>query len=265
VLSPLSVLEVVVVRLPGSGRTRVVVCSTVVVSIDVTGVVVVVVVVSVDVVSVVVVVVVVSALVVVVVVDVVSATPPPEATAAAKATPATKSAARAETLATVRTRRSWQVRRPSAGGSGPSPMRHPPRVRDSSGVTTYRFLEHGGEVELALRAATEVGVFDAALRAFRELVADGEEGEEVRHEVELGGDDRALLLVDWLSELVFLAEAEQFVPERLAAAELRGDRLCATVVGRRAQPRPLVKAVTLEHLEFRQAGGTWHGRVVLDV
>jgi SHS2 domain-containing protein len=144
-------------------------------------------------------------------------------------------------------------------------MRHEPSVRDSSGVATYRFVEHGGEVELALRAATEVGVFEAALRAFRELVSGGEEAGEVRHEVELAAEDRALLLVDWLSELVFLAEVEQFVPERLAAAELRGGRLRATVVGRRARPRPLVKAVTLDHLEFRQAGGVWHGRVVLDV
>lgn len=129
----------------------------------------------------------------------------------------------------------------------------------------HRFVEHGGEVEVELEAATEAGLFAAAVESFAELVSVGGEGPCVRREIDLVGDDRALLLVDWLSELIFLAELEQFVPERLAAFELAGDRLRATVTGRRGHPAHLVKAVTLNNLEFSQWGGIWHGRVVLDV
>jgi SHS2 domain-containing protein len=132
-------------------------------------------------------------------------------------------------------------------------------------VAAYRFVEHGGEVELELEAASEAGVFEAALGAFAELVASGEEGAGVRHEIELAGADRPLLLVDWLNELVFLAEVEGFVPERVAELELAGDRLRATVAGRRGRPRQLVKAVTLNGLELGEAGGLWRGHVVLDV
>lgn len=129
----------------------------------------------------------------------------------------------------------------------------------------HRFAEHPGEVELELEAASERGIFEAALGAFGELVGLGEEGEPVSREVELAADDDALLLVDWLSELVFLAEVEQFVPERLEAFALADNRLRAIVRGHRNRPRHLVKAVTLNGLELEQAGGLWRGRVVLDV
>lgn len=129
----------------------------------------------------------------------------------------------------------------------------------------YRFAEHRGEVELELEAADEAGIFAAALAAFAELLADGGERSPARHDVTLTGEDRALLLANALNELVYLAEVEQFVPERFERFELSEGRLRATVAGHRDRPRQLVKAVTLNRLELRQEGGVWHGRVVLDV
>jgi SHS2 domain-containing protein len=130
---------------------------------------------------------------------------------------------------------------------------------------TYRFVEHVGEVELELEAPTEAGIFEAALAAFADLVGVDSEGEPASHPVELAASDRTLLLVDWLSELVFLAEVSGFVPERVASLELVDNHLRATVEGHRDHPRHLVKAVTLNRLSLEQQGGLWHGRVVLDV
>ena len=133
-------------------------------------------------------------------------------------------------------------------------------------VSTHRFVEHTGEVEVELEAATEEGLFAAAVDAFAELVsAPGDDGAGARHEIELDGKDRAMLLVDWLNELVYLAEVEGFVPEQVVAFDLASGRLRATVAGRRAAPAHLVKAVTLNNLEFGQREGVWRGRVVLDV
>ncbi|MGZ4625779.1 MAG: archease [Kineosporiaceae bacterium] len=135
----------------------------------------------------------------------------------------------------------------------------------SRAAGAYCFVEHGGEVEVELEAATEAAVFAAALAAFRELIELDAEGEPATHEIELAAEDHALLLVDWLSELVFLAEMEEFVPERVVTVELDGGALRAEVSGRRGSVRHLVKAVTLHDLELRREGGLWHGRVVLDV
>jgi SHS2 domain-containing protein len=129
----------------------------------------------------------------------------------------------------------------------------------------YRFAEHVGEVEVELEASTERGIFEAALAAFAELAAGGDEAEPARHEIALDAADHALLLVDWLGELVFLAEVDGFLPGRATRLELAGNALRATVEGRRGHPRHLVKAVTLSRLELRQEDGAWHGRVVLDV
>ena len=130
----------------------------------------------------------------------------------------------------------------------------------------HRFAEHVGEVELELEAPTEEGVFVAALHAFAELVSTGGRGEPAEHELELAAGDRSLLFADWLGELVFLAETDGFVGERVTAFALTDGRLRATVAGhRRCNPRQLVKAVTLHRLELREEGGGWRGRVVLDV
>ena len=129
----------------------------------------------------------------------------------------------------------------------------------------HRFVEHVGEVEIELEAASEAEIFASALDAFAELVEAGGPAEPDRHEIELAASDRSLLLVDWLNELVFLAEVARFVPERIVSLELADGRLGATVAGHRGRPRHLVKAVTLNKLVFKQEGGAWHGRVVLDV
>ena len=85
------------------------------------------------------------------------------------------------------------------------------------------------------------------------------------HELEVEAGENAMLLVDWLGELIYLGEAEGFVPERIALLELGDGRLRATVEGHIGEPNHLVKAVTLHRLEFRQVDDHWRARVVLDV
>jgi SHS2 domain-containing protein len=134
------------------------------------------------------------------------------------------------------------------------------------GGIVYRFEEHTGEVEIVIESPTEAGVFAEALTALAELMGRQDRGEPAQHEIEVTAPDRASLLVEWLTEAVFLAEVERFVPEQVASFELADDRLHATVVGHVCRPRHLVKAVTLNSLELLQTeNGAWHGRVVLDV
>jgi len=130
----------------------------------------------------------------------------------------------------------------------------------------YRWVDHTAELELELSGSTEAEVFEQALAAFAELVGNGEDtGEPVRHAVALTAADRGDLLAQWLEELVFLADAESFVPERVGELELSERALRAVVAGRRGAPRPIVKAVTYHDLEFEREGGRWRARVVLDV
>jgi SHS2 domain-containing protein len=129
-------------------------------------------------------------------------------------------------------------------------------------------VEHTAELELRLEAPAEEAIFEEALVALGELLGErssGAAGEPARHEVSASAPDRATLLAEWLSELVFLAETERFIPARLDALELADDQLDARVSGTRASPPHLVKAVTYHRLEMDQEDGTWRARVVLDV
>jgi SHS2 domain-containing protein len=127
----------------------------------------------------------------------------------------------------------------------------------------YRFVEHTAELEVELEAASAEGVLVEALRAFAEL-AGRAEGERVELPVDLTAGDLPALLATWLDELLFLSETEHVVPED-AEITVAGTRVTGVVQGRRGEPRPLVKAVTLHRLRFRPENGTWRGRVVLDV
>jgi SHS2 domain-containing protein len=129
----------------------------------------------------------------------------------------------------------------------------------------FRWVDHTSELELEIEAPSEEAVFEEALTALAELSGTAG-GRAVTREIEVEADDRALLLVEWLSELVYLSETEELIPERVVSLELADRRLRATVEGRRGEPRHLVKAVTLHRLELRRdAKLGWRARVVLDV
>jgi SHS2 domain-containing protein len=91
------------------------------------------------------------------------------------------------------------------------------------------------ELELEIGAPSEEGVFAEALAAFAELAGKGS-GAWVSQAVEVEADDGAMLLVEWLSELVYLCEVEQFVPRRISLAGARRGarepRSRGTAVGR---------------------------------
>jgi SHS2 domain-containing protein len=129
----------------------------------------------------------------------------------------------------------------------------------------YEWIDHTAEVELHVEAESREEIFAEALAAFAELVGREDEGERVEHEVTAEAQDDATLLAEWLGELVFLAETDDFVPERLERLELDGTRLRAVVAGHRGRPAHLVKAVTYHGLELAHDGSIWRARVVLDV
>jgi len=134
---------------------------------------------------------------------------------------------------------------------------------------SYRWIDHTAELELEIEAPTERAVFEQALRALAELLTDelpARPGKPQAFEVVLTGRDRALLLADWLDELVFRAETDSLLPQSVTRIDLDERGLRALVSAIRADPRPLVKGVTHHRLSFDRAGeGSFRARLVLDV
>ena len=132
----------------------------------------------------------------------------------------------------------------------------------------FRWIEHGDTLELELESESEDGVFIDALEAVRELLEEDTGaglGGTADTRVFATGEDRAALLADWLRQLTALAEGEGFVPERIAALELHGDGLTATVEGSCGEPPRLVRAVGDDGLIWEAAPDShrFHARASL--
>ncbi len=84
------------------------------------------------------------------------------------------------------------------------------------------------------------------------------------------GYDREELLVDWLGELLYLAEVEEFLPCSFEITLLEDTRLEAVVRGEpfdsaRHHWRAGIKAATYHDLHIvQEAGGAWMVRVIFD-
>ena len=118
---------------------------------------------------------------------------------------------------------------------------------------------------MEIEAPTEASVFEDALHALADLLDGEPPGEAVTAEVGVWAPERALLLADWLDELVYRAEAEAVIPEDVLRLELHADGLAASVRCRHGSPRPLVKGVTHHRLSFEPVAGGFRATVVLDV
>ena len=130
---------------------------------------------------------------------------------------------------------------------------------------SYRWLEHTGELEIEIDGSAKTDVFEAALDALAELLTRKPTGAPERRDIIASARDRPALLAAWLEELVFLAETEGYVAQRVVDIAVRASEVSATLEGHRCEPPHLVKAVTYHNLTFARASRRWHARVVLDV
>jgi SHS2 domain-containing protein len=129
----------------------------------------------------------------------------------------------------------------------------------------FRWIEHTAELELEITAASKEAVFAEALAAFAELVNGDASGEPVERTVTVSAPDDPSLLAEWVGEFVFLAETEDFVPERPTRLEVGRNEVSATVAGHLDEPSHLVKSVTYHRLRLQHSDGAWTAGMVFDV
>jgi len=138
----------------------------------------------------------------------------------------------------------------------------------------FQFFDHTGDIGVDIDAADPGALFADAARAFGETVTDREAlaADEIV-EVSLSADAIDLLLVDWLSELVYRFDADGWLARDVEVeVSCSSDQwtLGARLSGGRLDPerhevRVLVKAITYHALEVVQIGARWHARVIFDI
>jgi len=131
----------------------------------------------------------------------------------------------------------------------------------------FEEVEHTADLAIQVWGPDMDGLFAHAAYGMSCLLAETmEEGLTVRKTIELASHDVETLLVDWLSELLFLGEQEDVVFTRIDELHVSGNRLRATVRGGPAsERRSAIKAVTFADLQIRETARGLETAIVFDV
>jgi SHS2 domain-containing protein len=137
-----------------------------------------------------------------------------------------------------------------------------------AGTPSYEFLPHVGELRLRLWGATIAEVLRQGALALGDLLNPGRirTGPLVVRQVALVAPDRHTLLIDWLNELLFLADRDRWIPTQIDSLEASDTSLRGRIRGRLlAQAPALVKAATWHDLRFDPQDDGYEADVLLDV
>lgn len=138
----------------------------------------------------------------------------------------------------------------------------------------YQFFDHTGDVGAALTGRTLDELFVSAALAFTDTVTQLDRVEPKRpEEVDVAAPELDLLLVDFLSELLYrfdtrawlTGDAEVEVRELDGGWALQGTLLGERQADTRHPIRILIKAVTYHGLEIKQRDDIWEARIVFDI
>ena len=133
---------------------------------------------------------------------------------------------------------------------------------------SHELIDHTSEVRLRLRARSLGDLLAEAGRALAELQLRGVEAGAApgTRRLRIGAADRESLLVDWLNELIFLAETERWVATGFEIEQVDARSVEATASGVEvARISGLVKAATMHGLRVAEMDGALEGEVILDV
>lgn len=144
----------------------------------------------------------------------------------------------------------------------------------SESAMGFRFFDHTGDIGVDLEAPTLGGLFAAAAEAFTATLTELDTVQpRETHPVTLAAPSADLLLVEWLSELLYRFDVHRWLAR---SADLKvsptGDRvqLEGSVTGEPFDPtrhpiHVLVKAVTYHGLHVTPTENGWTARVIFDI
>ena len=157
------------------------------------------------------------------------------------------------------------LRTPGRTRSAP---RRPARARPRP---AFEILEHPADIGFLARGATRPRLFEHAAAALLAIAAaPARVTPASAHTLRVEGEDLASLLVNFLSEVLYLFDAGRLAVARVHVQRVTPTALSATLVGERRSARRhpwrlIVKAVTYHRLEVKGRSGRWTARVYLDI
>ena len=142
---------------------------------------------------------------------------------------------------------------------------------DMMQVPQYEEFEHAADIGLRVRGGSIEELFENAGRGMVELMLDPS-GVEPQTTIEIAadGDDPEMMLVAWLSEILFAFDADGFAPARVEVESVGKGEVKGRLVGEqfdahRHEARNDIKAVTYHNLKIERSGDRHHVDIIFDV
>jgi len=135
----------------------------------------------------------------------------------------------------------------------------------------FETFEHTADLGLRVRAPDLDQLFAEAAQALFSAIVDDLQSVELKQKVdlELHGDDRALMLFDWLNELLYRFDTEHLLFGKFEV-RIMDDALKATAWGEssdlsRHSLGHEVKAITYHGLRVEKEENGWLAEVIVDI
>ena len=135
----------------------------------------------------------------------------------------------------------------------------------------FEILDHTADIGIIVYGEDLKALFENAGKAFFHLITDLRK---VRRRIErkiiIEGESLDRLMVDWLSELLYLHDVENLLFKEFKIESVGEDGLKAIAKGEPFQEgvhviKTEVKAVTYHRIEVRQEKGRWRAQVIFDL
>ena len=135
----------------------------------------------------------------------------------------------------------------------------------------YKVLDHTADIGLIIYGQDLKGLFENAGKAFFHLITDLRKvRRRVEKRVRIGKESLDRLMVDWLSELLYLHDVDHLLLKEFKVESVGEDGLKAVVEGEPFQAgfhviKTEVKAVTYHQIRVLKEDGNWRAQVILDL
>jgi len=144
-------------------------------------------------------------------------------------------------------------------------------IEQGARMMRYQLIEHTGDIGIQVFGVSEEELFENAGFALFDIMTDMQQVQSiVNYEIEVTGNDREELLVNWLSELNFIFQTQYVLFRDFKVLNMNEKHLKAIVIGEIRDPakhpvRMEIKAVTYHQLKIEQTSEGWCGWVIFDI
>jgi SHS2 domain-containing protein len=144
-------------------------------------------------------------------------------------------------------------------------------MKGKKGRKRYEVLDHTADIGLIVYGEDLNTLFENAGEAFFHLITDlSRVKEREERQIELKEESLDRLMVDWLSELLYIHDVDNLLFKSFRADVAEEGGLKATVKGEPFQEgvhviKTMVKAVTYHQIQVKREDGGWKARVILDL